>query len=222
MTPAGKIHGRHSRAAPGLVIWRFDLGSARHRVMAGPEQPFSSAWHCLRRSVIRSERTTPKTGNRTQGSPAPLTRVGQGCQPRSRSVEERVLQWVEVVERHFDTDRDVVRALCIISYESGGNENANRDRDAICEPGSPVTLSKGRLRLWAGPGGEVIVDGVRQAVRLAHALRPTTRRVRATRVHLTASVRGKSGKGGFSRDVPGSLRSPVSGRQSSLTWGNTP
>lgn len=42
-----------------------------------------------------------------------------------RGHEARTLEWVALVDRHFRTDRDVVVALCVISYESGGNPAAD-------------------------------------------------------------------------------------------------
>lgn len=47
-----------------------------------------------------------------------------------RGHEERTLQWVELLIRHFRSNRDVLIGLCIISYESGGNELAANSRSS--------------------------------------------------------------------------------------------
>ena len=100
-----------------------------------------------------------------------LEQLAERARPHiKRGHEERVLQWVEVVERHFDTDRDVVRALCIISYESGGNENANRDRSNRNAKGMWQHLARyweGRSRN-AGVPGASMWDVEAQTIVAAH------------------------------------------------------
>ncbi len=45
-----------------------------------------------------------------------------------RGHEDRTLEWLDLAATHFDGERDLTRALCVISYESGGDIDANRTK----------------------------------------------------------------------------------------------
>ena len=73
----------------------------------------NSPW--LAEAVIAADQQAADRHTRLEETARPLLKHGH---------EDRTLEWLPLAIEHFDTDRDVLRALCVISFESGGKPNA--------------------------------------------------------------------------------------------------